>query len=397
MALKAAALSFLAGGSAAMIAVPTGGETVNIEGAVDQARRCCGEADPHLCPGHVPDIPARVFSDGGGTIRMIVGSTSYFPMAGPSVFNQTRSCTVSFNKTADPNPAHYAANEYIDSPVAFPNGTVVALVHTEFPGNQYNDCPDGAKGYPKCWSVSVGMVVSHDGGRTFSHVRTPPGHLVASVPYRYNPDQLASGWGDPSNILRHPTDGYYYVALWNRHDVGSQPRGICVARTRDLLDPRAWRAWNGTGYSIQFADPYAIPSRVARDHVCTVTNLPAGDVVDGCAAHGLVWSTYLEKFVVTLGCNQARTPVFKYAVSDDLIHWSNAQTLFTLDEARKISAFVRIGMNYPTFIDPRSPVSYGDSNFGTIGRSPYLFWVSEGDNPEDIGRHLLATPFMFTK
>ena len=51
----------------------------------------------------------------------------------------------------------------------------------------------------------------------------------------------------------------------------------------------------------------------------------------------------------------------------------------------------------PTFIDLQSPTASGDPNYGVIGQHPYLFWVSIGDNPEDIGRHLLATPFSFAK
>eukprot|EP01048_Picozoa_sp_COSAG05_P001429 COSAG05_NODE_48_length_24425_cov_90.438543_20_plen_71_part_00 len=45
--------------------------------------------------------------------------------------------------------------------------------------------------------------------------------------------------------------------------------------------------------------------------MCTVTNLPAGSCVPikgkkrGCQAAGIAWSTYLEKFVVTLGCGSA--------------------------------------------------------------------------------------------
>jgi hypothetical protein len=54
-------------------------------------------------------------------------------------------------------------------------------------------------------------------------------------------------------------------------------------------------------------------------------------------------------------------------------------------------------MNYPTFMDPTAPTAYGDRNYYTIGQTPYLFWVSIGDNPESIGRHLLATPFTFHK
>ena len=58
---------------------------------------------------------------------------------------------------------------------------------------------------------------------------------------------------------------------------------------------------------------------------------------------------------------------------------------------------MRNGMNYPTFIDPSAPAAFDDTNYYTIGQKPYLFWVSKGDNPEDIGRHLLATPVTFSK
>ena len=88
-----------------------------------------------------------------------------------------------------------------------------------------------------------------------------------------------------------------------------------------------------------FADPYTLEPGTEADHIRTVTNLPADSVEDGCAAHGLVWSEYLRQFVVTLGCDQARTPIFKYAVSDDLIVWSNASTLLTMAQAKPLARF----------------------------------------------------------
>ena len=306
--------------SAADLSVtPSGGATIDVEGAVAQAKHCCAVASPHVCPGHVPDIPARCFVGAGARVQMIVGSTSYFPMSGPSPLQQFRSCNCSFNKTADPNPADFAANEYLDSPIAFENGTVVSLVHTEFPGNKYNESggPEEpyctGSGYPTCWTVSIGLAVSHDFGKTFHHPLPPPQHLVAAVPYKYRQSQLASGWGDPSNILLHPTDGFYYAAIWNRNRVGLQEPGICMMRTNNLLDPTAWRAWSGKGYTVSFANPYLLKPGTEAEHICTVTNLPAGNVEDGCAAHGLFWSAYLKQFVATLGCDQARTPVFKCA------------------------------------------------------------------------------------
>eukprot|EP01043_Picozoa_sp_COSAG02_P065585 COSAG02_NODE_9943_length_2068_cov_9.540378_2_plen_128_part_00 len=91
-------------------------------------------------------------------------------------------------------------------------------------------------------------------------------------------------------------------------------------------------------YTVPFANPYTLSPGTEAQHICTVTNLPAGSVEDGCAAHGLFWSEYLSKFVVTLGCDQARTPVFKLATSDDLIHWSSASELLTMKQAKTLQA-----------------------------------------------------------
>lgn len=103
------------------------GAPIDVWSAVDTLHKC-GKID-------VPDVPARAFVDSSGTTRMIVGATQYHHMSGPSLFKQTRECAIAFNETGDPDPAHFAGDEFLDSPVAFPNGTVVALVHTEYPGN----------------------------------------------------------------------------------------------------------------------------------------------------------------------------------------------------------------------------------------------------------------------
>ena len=54
-------------------------------------------------------------------------------------------------------------------------------------------------------------------------------------------------------------------------------------------------------------------------------------------------------------------------------------------------------MNYPDFMDPTAPMTFGDKNFGTIGKEAYLFWASIGDSPYHYGRHTWATPFTFEK
>jgi hypothetical protein len=262
------------------------------------------------------------------------------------------------------------------------------------------ECAYGNGNYPNCWTVTIGSAVSYDFGKTWGHLKPPPQHLVASVPYKYNQTQLASGWGDPSNILKHPKDGHYYAAVWNRNQVGLQAPGICMMRTNNLMDPESWKAWDGKAYTKTLgASPYTMASGTEADHVCTPTNLPAGTCIPikgkkrGCQAAGIVWSTYLEKFVVTLGCGET----FQWATSDDLIVWSEPQLLDVMHSMPANQSKMVVAMNYPTFMDPTAPTAFADRNFYTIGQTPYLFWASIGHSPYSDGRHQWATPFRFEK
>lgn len=377
------------------------GDSVDVWAAVETLHKC-NQID-------VPDIPARAFNDNGGVVHMIVGSTAYHHMNGPSILmngSEARDCAPAWNETKDPDPANFAGDEFLDSPIAFPNGTVVALVHTEYPGGVYNAtgphppmCPPGLKGYPTCWTVTIGLAVSHDFGKTWGHARPPPHHLVAAVPYGYNASHLAFGWGDPSNILRHPSDGHYYAAIWNRNQIGLQAPGICMMRTNNLMDPASWRAWDGSAYTKSFASPYTLTPGAESDHICTPTNLPAGSCIPisgkqrGCQAAGIAWSTYLEKFVVTLGCGTK----FQWATSDDLITWTEPVDFNLRAGLSPNVSKVVVGMNYPTFMDPTAPTALHDNNYYTIGQRPYLFWASLGHSPYSDGRHQWATPFTFQK
>lgn len=112
----------------------------------------------------------------------------------------------------------------------------------------------------------------------------------------------------------------------------------------------------------------------------------------GCQAAGIAWSTYLEKFVVTLGCGDT----FRWATSEDLITWSTPVD-FELRKGLDPAVLKMVAAaNYPTFMDPTSP-AMGDPNFYTIGQNPYLYWASIGHSPRTDGRHQWATPYTFQK
>jgi hypothetical protein len=254
------------------------GDPIPIWSAVDTWKKC------HLID--VPDTPARACIGMKNTnnrftptietnIQMICRAVGYHEMHGPSLFNQTRSCRIAWNATKDPDPSQFAGNEFLDAPFLLNvNGMLVALIHTEYPGNNYNACNVRSHGdwehehdltrskrirqisrqqrkqhrnhqplrYPTCWTVTIGLAISHDFGYTWQHIAEPPFHLVAAVPYTYHQEYSAYGWGDPSNIVQH--DGHFYATMWNRNQVGKQPPGICVMRTNNLLAPKLWSGWN---------------------------------------------------------------------------------------------------------------------------------------------------------
>lgn len=387
-------LGWLASGqqSRASVRARVVGTPVDVWAAVDQLHKC-NQID-------VPDVPAKVFDDSDGVTHMIAGSTNFHVMLGTPL-NQTRSCEVAWNMTGNPDPAMFAADEFLDATHAFGNGTVYGLFDTEYPGGRYGRCAPGLQ-YPYCYMVYQGLAVSHDWGLTWAHARPPPHHLVAAVPYEYNMTRPAYGWAAPA-LIRSPVDKLFYVLMWNKHKVGLQDAGITVMRTADLTDPTSWRALAADDtFSVQFANPYTMQPGDEAKHVAKIINLPTA----GCAPYGLVWSAPRECFVVTLGCytewshgtasSRGRTGAshdeFLIATSKDLVNWSNATLLYTQKDLPGNVSKLVTGMQYPALMDPDSPSTFGDRNYGTIGPNPYLYWVSIGHSPYTDGRHLWATP-----
>ena len=390
LALTTAAISAAAAAAAAAASVniTAAGSPAVVWAAVDTLHKC-GFID-------VPDIPARFFVDNTGLTHAVCGSTTFRRMDGPSLLNLTRNCTAAWNETANPDPSQFDGDEFLDSTHAFDNGTVVALVHTEYPGNVYHNCSAsaGAESYPTCWTVTIGLAISHDFGVTWAHARPPPNHLVAAVPYAYNQSQLAYGWGDPSNIVQGQgaaDSAFFYAAVWNRNQVGLQAPGVCIMRTADLTDPAAWRAWSGSAFDVAFADPYTLPPGDEAAHVCAVTNLP------GCPLGGIAWSRFLGAYVATMDCSLQGGEQFYFATSADLLVWSSPQPFYNQRDLPANVSSVVTSMSYPAIVDLGSPGA-GDRNFMTIeGDTALLTWVSIGHSPYTDGRRLWATPIKFTK
>ena len=47
-----------------------------------------------------------------------------------------------------------------------------------------------------------------------------------------------------------------------------QKHGVYLIRTHRLDDPASWRAWDGSGFTVRFADPYREAVDDEAGHVC---------------------------------------------------------------------------------------------------------------------------------
>ena len=223
-------------------------------------------------------------------------------------------------------------------------------------------CSSGVRG--GCQMMSITFGVSTDGGDTFTHAE-PPGHLVATVPYRYEPNPGLLGVWQPSNIVKSPFDDYFYVLV--ESDInptgGSWVQGTCVMRTRTLEDPKSWRAWDGDDFAMRFIDPYTETDFEPSDHLCHL--VPVSEW--GALSYNLTYNTFLERFVAVGHAVNAPVPGFYYALSEDLIHWTPTQLLM---EAAFVQTTDGPYEAYPSLVDPDSP----SRNFDVTGQDNYLYF-----------------------
>lgn len=343
-------------------------------------------------PIDLPDTPARAFLDEtGATVLVTVDSTSRLSR-GPTLLSTTRDCAIVLNSTLSPDPSQYSTDDgFIDATHSFGNGTVVALLHDEYPGMNFNHCTIKPFKWPGCWTVSLSLAISEDWGRTWARSAPPPANLVAAVPYPYESTSTIFGWGDSGGITPHPNDGYFYVAMNNRMTKGLQRNGTCVMRSNALLDPRSWRGWDGAAFTVPFVSAYTLPHGTEARHVCTVLDPFIGSP---CTVLGTTWSVFLGAFVATLGCWPDAQPgpvnnTFFWATSTDFAHWSAPQPLFLPPSPPRTQFYL-----YPALLDADAPAR-GDNNYMTIGETATLTYVAVRDNFYTDGRQLLGQNFSF--
>ncbi len=373
-------------------------ETVEVTGpeeiVFDWSQSACEPAD-------IPDMPVRAFRDAQGSIQLIASHYVNRRMTGPDLDDLAHECAVIMPSHYDPDPAEFNDREWIHSAYT-PDGTeVFALIHNEYQGHTHpGQCPSGE--YVECWYNAVTLAVSTNGGESYDHAR-PPTHLVASIPYDYEPDSGRAGIFQPSNIVYNTTDGYYYallrLALYQDQSRGGQ--GTCVMRTTDLADPTSWRAWDGTEFDVRFINPYLEPDESPQNHTCQ----PVSSDEIGLMVESLTFNTYFNRFLLVgiataqdrsrgkVGGDGEAVSGIYYSLSDDLIHWTPRKLVMEVETRSSYQCGDPDPISYPSVIDPES----SSRNFETTGKQVYLYFTrfNYESCQQTLDRDLIRIPIEF--
>jgi len=344
-------------------------------------------------PADIPDTPARAFRDAQGRVQLVASHYTNRRMVGPDLDHLAHDCAVIMPSHYDPDPAKFNDREWIHSTYTPDGKKVFALVHDEYQGNTHpGRCPSDE--YFECWYNAVTLAVSTDGGASFEHAH-PPAHLVAAIPYRYEPDSGPTGIFQPSNIVRNATDGYYY-ALLRTQRYRAQFQGTCVMRTADLADPKSWRAWDGSGFSIRFTDPYLGADEHLASHVCQPVSYDEIQLM----VESLTFNTYLDRYLlvgtaVGLGRVGETVSGIYYSTSDDLVHWTPRKQIMKVESRNTYRCGEPDPVGYPSVLDPDST----SRNFETTGKRAFLYFTrfNYEDCRESLDRDLVRVPIEFSK
>jgi len=317
-------------------------------------------------PFNYPDLPARAFRDYRGQTQLLISHFDNFRLIGPSLDQMTVDCRPVMLSDRSARPRRFQDREWIGSVFTRDGKTIWALVHEEYQGNRHRGrCPSGR--YMRCWYNAITLARSTDGGG--SYLQSPsPRHLVASAPYRYQPDEGPAGVFTPSNVVIGP-DGTLY-ALVRVRDPGVQ-RGTCLIRTRRIQRPGSWRAWDGTGFGGRFTDPYR--SKPRRRTPCLP--LDPGHIAE--MAESLTYNTVLGRYLLvglappgpeSVG---PKTRGIYFSTSADLIHWSERKLVTRAVTKQSYRCGGPSPLAYPSLIDPMSESRV----FASSGARPYLYYT----------------------
>lgn len=364
----------------------------------------------HCAELDLPDVYAHAIRIPNGVMLVSGNAPDNYFMFGKDFESLKRSCTPVL-RSGDKWPVDsFDHQEWITSVYSEDGITIHALVHNEYHDPYSKNCNQGITDPSNpCWYNFVTYAKSADGGKTFTQPASP-NHLVAMLPFKWNPDASKRGappphgYMEPSNIIKH--NGYYYCMMFGiTSNKDQSKRGTFIMRTDDLSSPGSWKIWDGKGFNIPLINPYTnppadsskfLPAFVSRN---TIRDLRGS----------LTWNNYLEKFMLVGGgvhsVDGVETCGFFLSLSDNLIEWTQPQlirktilgwspcNIQTPDQATRNI----VQEAYPSLIDHDSP----DISFTTVDSTAYIYFMQNMDNWKQGGwglrRDLVRIPIRFMK
>ena len=364
--IRAAVLALFLGGSALAATAPVPPlptVTATLSGApaviYDWKRDSCSFND-------IEDSSARAFRDSAGAVHLFVVGPEAYANVGPDMAHLKHGCQPVMNSAFSHTPWSFADHSWLASTYTVDGRTIYGLVHTEF--HPLEGAPPwfcSSNDVLKCVYVSFMAATSTNGGSTFT-VQPPPVGVVVTSPYEYAPNAGRVGYMNPSNMM---TLGRFQYVVFVALPFKDQKGGLCLMRTATPAVPSSWRAWDGTGFNVAFADPYTDPRLAPANSVCD----PLGPDLTNLDSPSLIQHTSDGTFILVgqqgAGARHPGDPRFlapAASTSRDLIHWSKAKPLLTPQDETKLGS-----THYPVLLDPAST----DRNFATAGNVVNLLYV----------------------
>ncbi len=315
------------------------------------------------CDGDdTPDAPVRAFRTAEGPVRLFGLHMKNRSLTGPDLAHLAIDCAPALESRHDPDPAAYDDASWITATWTADGRTVTALIHHEYQASEHPGRCRFAD-YMRCWYNTVLGARSTDGGARF---RRAPEPVVAAAPFPQDVGQgRHRGFFNPSNIVAEGGRAFMLAATtgWD-----GQPDGTCLFRNPDPADPTGWRAFDGRGFTIRYADPYR--SRALPEAPCKPVGPFPGPVGSLTKLRGS--GEWLAVFQAKADAGRFPVPGFYAAASRDLVDWSEPRLVLpgaTLYDDPCGSGGRLIA--YPSVLDPADP----SRNFDRAGSTPELFYT----------------------
>jgi hypothetical protein len=316
------------------------------------------------CDGDdVPDAPLRAFRDADG--QVVAFGLHYVNRAlrGATLAALKIDCRVVLDSGANPDPAAYDEHSWITATWTDDGTRVQALVHHEYQAHAHpGRC--SFKEYIACWTNTVLALASSDGAKSFP--RPQPPRVVATFPFKQDVGQgRHRGFFNPSNIFGHGPHRYFFAATtgWS-----GQPSGACLFRSDNPSDPGSWRAFDGKGFTVAYADPYrstAKPPAACRP--IEPFPAPVGAVVRHRAT-----GTFIAVFQAKADGGAFTQSGFYVTSSRDLLVWDTPRLILAGKTLYDDSCGAGSLISYPSLLDRDAQ----GRNFDDFGDEAELYFAT---------------------